>query len=57
MLLLRVQAAIQKLQELKGRALEQLQQEKLEVNESFTIFLDLVHHGVEKMEKKLEESS
>ena len=38
--------------ELKTRALRQMQQEKLAADESFTIFLDLVHHNIRNLEAK-----
>ena len=49
-----IRQALGELSELKIRALRQLQHEKLQADESFTIFLDLVHQTRLDLEKKLE---
>ena len=48
-----IRAGIRELRELKARAVRQLQEERLEANESFTIFLDLLHYAVRELENKL----
>ena len=46
---------LEELQSLKTRAIQQLQNEKLVADESFIIFLKLVHHEIRRFERELTE--
>lgn len=52
-----VRAAQRELEQLKALAVQQLQEERLQANESFSIFLDLLHHQVARLEKRLGRAS
>ncbi len=45
---------LEELQSLKTRAIQQLQNEKLVADESFIIFLKLVHHEIRRFERELD---
>jgi TRAP-type uncharacterized transport system substrate-binding protein len=47
--------SLEELQSLKTRAIQQLQNEKLAADESFIIFLKLVHHEIRRFERELDD--